>query len=294
MDFTKLQYFLMVAEEGNVTRAANRLHMAQPPLSRQIKTFENELGVQLVEKVGRQIRITKVGQALQERGEQILELVKKTEKELKDLEQGVQGTLCIGSVASWCAMLLPDRISLFNQRYPAIQYQLREGSVQRIKDLLHSGVIEIGIIPGPVDSELYESLELPKVPIVAAMSAKWDDAKDTQELNLLQLANKPLILHRRSCEAVEKFFRLYQKTPHILCIQDDVRSILALANAGVGVALVSKMTTQLVQSTTMVYKEITFPSLELTLTVIWMKNRYISNAAKRFLDTFRAQPQPAN
>lgn len=286
MDFTKLQYFLTVAEEGNITRAAKKLHMEQPPLSRQIKVFETELGVHLVEKVGRQIRITKVGRALQEKGDQILRLVEKTEKELKDLEQGVQGTLAIGSVASWGATLLPDRIRIFNQQYPSVQYRLWEGNVQRITELLHNGIIELGIIPGPVDEEIYESLKLPGMPIVAAMNARWNDDENTQDISLLKLADKPLILHYRSQDAVEKFFRQHHRVPTIVCIQDDVRSILSLAIAGLGVALVSKITTQLVQNSSLVYKEITMPSLEIDSAVIWMKNRYISNAAKRFLETF--------
>lgn len=292
MDLTKLQYFLAIAEEGNVTKAAKRLHMAQPPLTRQMKSLESGLGVQLLEKVGRQIRITKVGQALQKRGEQILDLVKITEKELKDLEQGTQGTLCIGSVASWGATLLPERIRLFNQQYPSIQFRLWEGNVQRITELLHSGVVEIGIIPGPVDSDVFESLDLPTMSIVAAMSPQWNDTEDSLGITLLQLADKPLILHHRSQDAVEKFFRLYHREPKIICILEDVRSILALANSGLGVALVSKITTHLVQNTTLIYKEITSPALGIASAVIWMKNRYISNAAKRFLDTFAAPVGP--
>lgn len=86
MDFRKLLYFLTVAEEGKVTKAAKRLHMAQPPLSHQIKVFEEELGVNLFERVGREVRLTKVGHFLRERGKKIMDLVNKTEKEVRDLK----------------------------------------------------------------------------------------------------------------------------------------------------------------------------------------------------------------
>ncbi|HMM19271.1 MAG TPA: LysR family transcriptional regulator [Selenomonadales bacterium] len=91
MDLRRLRYFLTVAEEGKITKAAKRLHMAQPPLSQQMKVLENELGVQLLEKAGREIRLTKVGQALCERGAQILDLVDRTEKELKDMATFQEG-----------------------------------------------------------------------------------------------------------------------------------------------------------------------------------------------------------
>ena len=73
MDFKKLQYFLAIAEEGQITKAAQRLHMAQPPLCHQLKVFEDELGVKLIERGSRKIQLTELGRALQERGGQILD-----------------------------------------------------------------------------------------------------------------------------------------------------------------------------------------------------------------------------
>jgi len=92
VDLRKLQYFLAVAEDGQVVKAAKRLHMAQPPLSRQLKVFEDELGVKLLEKAGRQLHLTKAGQALRERGKQIMDLVEKTKKEIQDVEDQQQKT----------------------------------------------------------------------------------------------------------------------------------------------------------------------------------------------------------
>lgn len=286
MDFKKLKYFLTVAEEGHVTRAAEKLHIAQPPLTHQIKEFEKELGVQLVEKVGRQIRITKVGQALQIRGEQILGLVDKTVLELKDLDKGLRGMLSVGSVPSWGATVLPDRMVRFKQQNPGIRFWLQEGDVPRITDLLHNGVIELGVLPVPVEQEKYEWLTLPSVPIVTAMKDDWDNSGDRQSVSLLELADKPLIIHSRSKVYVEEYFRQHQVEADIICVTDDVRTMLVLANVGLGVALVPKIAVALVQCTNLIIKELISPVGGIAPAVIWMKNRYLSMAAKHFLETF--------
>ncbi|MDR3561438.1 MAG: LysR family transcriptional regulator [Negativicutes bacterium] len=287
MDLKKLQYFLVVAEEGNITRAAKRLHIAQPPLSHQIRLLEDELGVPLLEKVGRQIRITKIGQTLRDRSEQILDLVDKTIKELRDLHDGSQGTLSIGSVAAWGATLLPERIKDFHKCFPAIKFQIWEGNASRIQELLNSGVIDIGIIPKQyASSDLYDSMHLPSESVVAVMSAAWGDKLPADCISLLDLADKPLILNRsRNRRALENYFHQHKMEPNILCVHDDVRSILMLANAGIGVALVPKIAVHLMQNTNLIYKEITAPPLLLEGAIIWMKNRYLSSAARSFLTT---------
>ena len=119
MDIRKLRYFLAVAEEGQITKAAQRLHMAQPPLSQQLKQLETELGVRLIERSGsRKIKLTAAGQALRIRAEQMMELAQKTAKELKDIEEGTQGTLPVGITASWDATFLPKKINAFHEQYP--------------------------------------------------------------------------------------------------------------------------------------------------------------------------------
>lgn len=286
MDFTKLHYFLVVASEGNITRAAEKLNMAQPPLSRQIKSLEHELGVKLIEKVGRRIQITRVGQVLSERGQQIMELVGKTENELRDLEKGVQGTLSIGSVAAWGTFFLPERLNAFHQKYPEIQFRLWEGNAHKIIELLHNGVIEIGIVPEILISEEYNSIKLAGFPVIAIMDSKWDEAIESDSISLLKLAKKPLILHHSSKQKIEKYFQQRQMQPHIVSVQDDVRSMVALAETGMGVALVSSITVDLVSNANLRKKLIVDPPLEINSVVIWHKKRYISNAARRFLDTF--------
>jgi len=279
MDFKKLQYFLTVAEEGKVTKAAERLHMAQPPLSHQLKVFERELGVQLIEKVGREIRLTKVGHALREKGEQILSLVDTTVKELKDLEAGQQGTLSIGSVGSWGTTLLPEKMLDFNRQYPTISFQLWEGTTPRITKLINSGIIELAIVPSSYDAREYNSITTPSEPVVAAIHRDWDKSPASQTIALHELADMPLIIYRNARHHMEYFYKR-NLSPKIVCIHDDVRTMLALADAGLGV-------TRALRSQNLVYKELSSPAIYISATVIWMKERYISGAAQHFLHTFK-------
>lgn len=288
MDFKKLQYFLTVAEEGKVTKAAERLHMAQPPLSHQLKVFERELGVQLLEKVGREIRLTKVGNALREKGEQILNLVDATVKELKDLEAGQQGTLSIGSVASWGTTLLPEKMLDFNRKYPSISFQLWEGNTPRITKLLHSGIIELAIVPSSYDTREYNSIPTQPEPLVVAMHRDWDDSPAASSITLSELSDKPLIFYRYAKRYMD-YFAQNKITPKIVCIHEDVRTMLALADAGLGITVAPKSSTLAMRCQNLVYKELSNPAVTISASVIWMKDRYMSGAAQHFLQAFEAE-----
>lgn len=286
MDVRKLQYFLTVAEEGHVTRAAERLNIAQPPLSHQIKAFEAELGVRLVEKVGRQIRITKVGEALQERGQQILDLIERTEAELKALAEGSEGILAIGSVPSWGATALPERIRLFHRQFPSIRFRLREGNITKVTELLNNGIVELAILPCPFDRDRYEALVLPAEPFMAAMNEEMDDVPVNPAVSLLALAGKPLILHNRTQVKLVEYFGRHQVEPDVFCIQDDFRSMLALADAGLGVAVIPRSAAALFHGAHLVYKQISDPPMTIASAAVWLKNRQLSTAANNFLATF--------
>jgi DNA-binding transcriptional LysR family regulator len=285
MDFKKLQYFLTIAEEGQITKAAQRLHMTQPPLSHQLKVFEEELGVKLIERDSRKIQLTELGRALQERGGQILELINKTEKELKELSEGLQGTLSIGTVAAWGATLLPDRISSLHRQYPGINFQLWEGDGHRIRELLDTGVIDIGIVRMPFDSRRYETILLPEEPLIAAISSIWGYDSSKEYTTLMELVNIPLILHRRN-EVVIEYYQQQGLQPRILCRHEDVRSMLVWADAGLGAAIATRSAASLVPNHNLQYKEIVDPPLKVTASVIWKRDRPLSVAAKHFLETF--------
>lgn len=286
MDIKQLTYFIAIAEEGNITKAAERLHIAQPHLSQQLKLMEDELNVKLIERNTRKFQMTDAGQRLWHRSKQMVELMESTVKELKDFNEGLQGTLSIGTISSSGNILLPQRICSFNKKYPNINFEIRECSTDEVLELLKSGVIEIGIIRTPLNSEIYESISLPIEPMVAATinSYQWDNKR--KNIYLKELVNKPLLVHRRYEKMIIELCKKEGFKPRILCKIEDTRSILLLANTGIGIAIIPKDWVELIPVMDLSYKIINEPSLNTNTTIVWMKDHYLSSAAKHFLETF--------
>jgi LysR family transcriptional regulator, salicylic acid-responsive activator of bsdBCD len=291
MDIRRLQYFLAVAEEGQITKAAKRLHMAQPPLSQQLKLLENELGIQLMERSrGRKIKLTDAGQTLRNKAEQILALVDQTVTEVKDSAEKSPETLSVGISSTWDATFLPDQIHNFRERYPKIDFQLQGGETNRIEELLISQTIEIAIAPFPSDLETYSEIPLPDEPFIAAFGPDPNHHVLTNYVRLAELADKPLIIHRKHT-AILEYYQQMGLEPKIRCRHNDTRSMLAWAGAGLGVAIVPKSAANLLPDNTLSIKEIIEPTLRTSPTaIIWLQNRHLSTAARIFIDTF-AEPK---
>ena len=286
MDIRDLKNFLAIAEEGNITAAASRLHMAQPPLSRQMKDLEERLGVQLFERGKRKIKLTEAGKFLHTRADQIIELLKATTTELQDFYMGDRGTLAIGTVTSVGVRLLPLMITAFRQRYPQVVFRLREGESRRVMELLESGIVDLGMVKLPFDTERYESISLPNEPLVVVYRRDHPQAFDTDadRVNLADLADKPLLIHRKFEPQITKNCQKVGISPYILCESDDVTPLLAWANAGIGIAIVPQSAFSLLHSPRLTVKEIVNPSLITSGAIIWMRNRYLPATALHFLN----------
>lgn len=284
MDFRQLRYFLAVAEEGQITKAAKRLHITQPPLSQQMQLLEKELGVQLLERGSRTIRLTEAGQTLRNRAEQMVELMNKTISELQEVNEGVRGILTIGTITSLGGTLLPSLIQNFNRTYPDITFKLWQGETYRILELLNTGVLEIGIIRFPVDSGLYDYIPMPTEPMVATAHPSLLDMGTTLTVRLDELRDKPLMIHRRYEPIIIEHCHHVGFTPRIICTTDDIIPLLLCANEKVGILIVPESAANILPSSDLIYKKITNPIIETTSSIIWLKGRPLSMAAKHFLE----------
>ncbi|HEX2927088.1 MAG TPA: LysR family transcriptional regulator [Ruminiclostridium sp.] len=287
-DIKQLRYFLAIAEEGQILGAAKRLHMAQPPLSQQLKLLENELQIQLVERGSRRIQLTDAGLKLRDRAARIIELVETTEAEIREMKEGFEGMLSIGTVASLGTSILPEYIQSFNLKYPRVRFQLWEGDSYKVTELLDKGIAEIGIVRFPYDTETYSSINLPNEPMVAAWSDFWNLEEDTEQFKIKMLEGKPIMVHRRHEKLVEECCKKAGFEPDILCKSDDVRSILTWALADIGIAIVPKSAIDYIPSNVLKCREIPEKSLETTAAIIWVRNRHLSTPAKHFTEMFSA------
>lgn len=286
MDIRQLSYFLAIAEEGNITKAAERLHMAQPPLSQQLKLLEKEFGVVLLERNTRNLQITDAGRLLQNRAKQIIELVERTAKELKDLREGLQGTLSIGTISSAEEMLLPVKIQNFHKKYPGVDFRIKESSTFEILELVKGGVVEIGIIRTPFNQDIFENISLSDEPMMAgALDFFWNN--ETKYIGLKGLEGKPLLIYNRYANNIEEACRKAGFEPRVICRIDDTRTMLKWANDGMGIAMIPRDMISLVPDLSLHFREIMEESLITRVIIIWKKNHYLSTPARHFLEVFR-------
>lgn len=288
MDIRDMRCFFAIVEEGNISSAAKRLNMAQPPLSRQMKQLEEKLGVQLFERGSRRIKLTEAGQLLLERVEQILGIVDGTMKEIAELNTGVGGTISIGTVTTSGATLLPRLINKFYSLYPNVKFQLWEGDGYRILELLNNRVIEVGIIRSPFDSGIYDSIALPEEPLVIAMKkGECYCGEDPEAVRLIDLADKPMIIPRRWKAMFEEWCERAGFTPNIVCVSDGILLNIIWTKLGIGMALVPKSTEELISDSSLIYKRIIEPAVSTQTAVVWVRNRKMSASSKHFLDLLR-------
>lgn len=302
MNAQRLKYFIAIVEEGSISRAAKRLFMAQPPLSQQLKQLEAQLGVTLIERDTRSLVVTKEGELLYKRAKEILELMDVTEKQLKELKEGVRGMLAIGTIPSLGSEILPPKILKFQEQYPDVQFNIWEGDPNRIMELLENRIIDIGIVRRPFDNEVFEKINLPDEPQVVAMSPKLNIGGSRQYIKLAELENKPLMLLRRLKGTSTYNHKLYMMDnindafiksglkPNIICESNDIPTLLNWANHGIGITIVPKSAMNLMPHSGLIYKEIVEPPIfARSPALIWLKDRHLPTVSKKFLDYFSAE-----
>lgn len=290
MDIKQLRYFVTIAEEGQITRAAKRLHMAQPPLSLQLKLLEQELGVQLIERNGRQMELTQAGATLYEKAEQLLHQLTETVTEVQQVGKGISGVLSIGCVQS-CFSHLPERIRHFREQYPLLRFQLREGDSFRLSEELQDRKIELALVRLPVDMATFASIPLPPEPFVAVMPKEWEADFPGESIHVADLAKVPLLLLHRingtgTYEVTIEEFRRHGCKPNVVCECPNASMLLSLVREGVGATLLptSALTRQSIQEFAIL--NLVDASIQSESAVIWLRDRYVSQSARRFLDTF--------
>ncbi len=197
MNFRILNYFLTVAKEQNITKAAELLHITQPTLSRQLAQLEDELGVQLFQRSSHKLILTEAGSMLLHRGRDILELVEKTELELKDTNQQLNGNICIGAGELNSVKLLGDIITAFRQQHPQVTFDLITNTADVVKEKMEKGLIDIALLVEPIDMANYNFIVFPDKEIIGIYMRKDMELADKENITAADLQGKEILLPSR-------------------------------------------------------------------------------------------------
>ena len=241
MEIRHLRYFLAVAEELNFSRAAQRLSMAQPPLSQQIMQLENHLGVQLFERETRPIRLTVAGLTLLEQARPLIKRFDQLELKLQLMGSGDTGSLAVGFIASAMYQLLPHVLKRFRATYPHVHLDLTEMTGMEQEEGLHEHSLDVAFIRGVSSDPDFVGEVLVEEPLVVAVPAQWELAnKDCIALKALK--KEPFILYPTKPDPT--FANFIKATcreagfePRVVQEANELQTAASLVASGIGISL---------------------------------------------------------
>ena len=284
MDLRALHYFVIVAEERNITRAAERLKMSQPPLSAQLKGLEDELGVQLFIRGKRHLTITDAGTHLYRRARQILELTSQTEQELRSLE-GLSGNLNISLVEGRAPFFLARWIAGFRSEFPQVAVHLWNGSTDEVMERLQRGLADLAMVAAPYNTEQFDGIPVGREPCVAMMSIDHPLAKEGGRfLPLKKLAGQPLYIpsRRSRLDSIRAWFGELGQEPNIAGDLSSYVDAVALAEQNAGVCIFPMTTYN--ESDLIVKKIITESARQVEYALIWKRNERLTVIEQEFIN----------
>lgn len=288
MDLRTLTYFVTVAEELNITKAAEKLHMSQPPLSSQIKGLEKELNTVLFVRGKRSLQLTDSGRLLYRRATELLSLAEKASDEIISMSRGMTGTIAIGLVEGSAPNIAAEWIAGFAAEHPEVKFRIMDGNSDELIGKLRSGMISLAVITAPCDQSLLNSFSVGKEKMTAFMSKDNPlAALPGDTLDLVYLKDRPLIVPSRVAvtDMIYKWFKEIDAEPHIVCEMDNYLDVAALAGRDVGISLFPK--TSYVLNPGLVAKEIVNPERNIEYLFVWLKGRPLPRVEEAFIDFVR-------
>ena len=289
MDIRTLSYFVTIAEELNITKAAEKLCMSQPPLSSQMKALEEELDTVLFIRGKRHLQLTESGKLLYRHAKEILSLVNKTSEEIRAMGKGMRGKIAIGLVEGSAPIIAASWIETFLTNYNNVEFVVVDGNSDELIAKLRSGLIDMAVITSPCDNTLLNSFKVGQEKMTAFMSKDNPLAKlpgDTIELS--ELKDKPLIIPSRDAmnRMITKWFKEIHAEPKIVCRMDNYLDVAALAGRNIGISIFPK--TSYILNETLVAKEIVNPERYVEYLFVWLKNKPLSLLDEAFIDHVKA------
>ena len=289
MDIRTLSYFVIIAEELNITKAAEKLCMSQPPLSSQMKALEEELDTVLFVRGKRHLQLTESGKLLYRHAKEILSLVNKTSEEIRAMGKGMRGKISIGLVEGSAPIIAASWIEKFVANYNNVEFLVVDGNSDELIAKLRSGLIDMAVITSPCDNTLLNSFKVGQEKMTAFMSKDNPLAAiPGNTIDLSMLKDKPLIIPSRESmnRMITKWFKEIHAEPKIVCRMDNYLDVAALAGRNIGISLFPK--TSYILNEQLVAKEIVNPERYVEYLFVWLKNKPLSLLDEAFIDHVKA------
>lgn len=284
MDIRVLQYFLAVAREESITRAAERLRMTQPPLSRQLKDLEDELGKQLLIRGNKKITLTEDGMLLRKRAEELVDLMEKTKAELTSSNENISGDIYIGCGETEAISFLAQAAQDLQQQHPFIHYHIYSGDAERVTERLDKGLIDFGLLVGPVDVNKYDYIRLPLKDIWGVLMRRNSPLAEKESIIAEDLWDKPLIISHQTSINSEMFSWLKTDISklNIVATYDLVYNASLFVKKGFGYVIALDKLINTTGNSTLCFRPLS-PTLEAGLCIVWKKYQVFSRASNAFL-----------
>ena len=281
MELRVLKYFLMIAQEENITRAAQRLNVTQPTLSRQLMQMEEELGVKLFKRGKHSISLTEDGILLKQRAQEIINIEEKIREDLSHSDDMLTGTITIGSGETCVLSEVAKLAASFRKENPKVMFEVCSGIADDIKDKIENGTVDIGLLKEPVDISKYEFVRLGQKEKWGVIMRKDCPLAEKEYITPKDLAGQPLIFAKRESvrNEIENWFGDCYDNIEIAASCDLIYNTESLVKGGVGLALCI--------DSDMYYDDLCFkplsPTLETGTVIVWRKNRTVSPSVNSFI-----------
>lgn len=284
MEWNQLEYFLTVARMQHVTRAAEALSITQPALSHSLAKLEEELGVQLFERSGRNVQLNRYGRTFAARVSNALQEIRRGKEEIAELTDPESGvvTLAFGNILG--THFVPELVHRFQEKYPNIRFELCQGTCTQTQQLLEEGQSDLNITSprSGADGIVWETLFAAELYAVVPASYRLA-AKES--ISLKELADEPFIGIHRDCGlrgTVDAISRTHHFLPQVKYSAEDLATVAGFVAAGLGVSLLPKSRGLMLEG--MRWIKISTPGCVCEVGIEWKEKRYLSPAARLFRD----------
>ena len=288
MELRVLRYFLTVAREENITKAAEILHITQPTLSRQLMQLEDELETQLFKRGKSKITLTDDGMLLRRRAEEIIELTDKTEREFSHHEDVLGGEIYIGGGETQTMKYVAEVIKDFHDQYPLVKFDLHSGNADDVKEKIDRGLIDIGLLTEPVDISKYDFVRLPRKDAWGIVMRKDDPLASKPYITAHDLEGKDIMYSKRAIVQNELLHWFGESKDQLnnAITYNLIYNATLLVEVGLGYAITLERLVNTTEDNQICFKLLE-PRLETGTVLVWKKHQVFTPATTKFIEALK-------